>query len=184
MTKSGFLCTYNNGFYKSAKLELLMALKIIQLKLLNEEETDIPKKEKFVIKELKNIKNIILIENKTSKDIMRCFELLTKNSFNKIQRIFPIQSFFSENTKLNIKNFVEEKEITESFKIFYKERCSDLFLKEFVFQTIIKKFENVKVDLTKPKYIFLVQVVKNFVCLTLLENKGEEVESFNFSKDE
>ncbi|KAF9764175.1 hypothetical protein NGRA_0758 [Nosema granulosis] len=100
--------------------------------------------------------------------------------FSYIQRIIPIDEFFKFDSD-KIKSFIQNKfmHLHKSYKIIYEERFvpEDTRLKVF---DSITNVVNLKVDLTSPYYLVVVQALKNNVGISIIT---DEPSNFNFSKE-
>ena len=179
---TGFICTYNRGKERESIKEILSTLKIIILKLKITSKTENNNEQNFRIKDLKNVKNHFLIENLTEFEAMKIFAELKPGTFKFTQRIYPIQFISSTKHLENLKNFFEHKKIEGSFKIDYKATCSDLNLKEEIFQQILELNKENKVNLKEPENIFIIRAIKNYLCFSVIEQKDKQT-NFNFNKE-
>lgn len=190
MIRSAFLVTFNKKSrtkaYEEAK-ELISrntfsntsviqpSSLVINYEIEIKKDVERVKKGQCKIIPLKNVSNIILIENISGQDALVIFERLGWAGFNMkyVHRIVPIQKIgvleevlaclLAEFGRLNQK-------IGATYKISYKQRMSSLDCKKQIFDLITKNMK-LAVNLTSPDYIFLVEIVKGLVGYTVMPGK-------------
>lgn len=127
----------------------------------------------------RNISNIYFIDNRTSLDAKTIAHRLMNRNINHTHKILALDLFVEYNAAaLNaISGYLDEKieglDVSmRTFKIAFKQRCSNLCVKEILFDMILCRMKRFGVDLTRPDITIHVQVIKNSigVCLGTLSS--------------
>lgn len=126
-------------------------------------------------------KSLLYVSNSSTFLSSKLFRMLKERHvlLEYVHRIFPLDHYFTYNAEY-IKKLISNIDKSLTFKIEYKETFAVKNSKKEVFKTITGTLQGMKVDLKNPHYLILVQVLKNDLGITILENFTD---SFNFSRN-
>lgn len=138
------------------------------------------KREKVRAIPLKNVKNIVLLENLTKCDTVSIYLRLGSLSVPKryVHRVIPLQRLGTLDDVLkcipaDASNINADS--GKTYKIAYKQRMSDLVCKDKIFEAITGTV-TLKVNLSVPSYVFMVEVVKNLVGYSVVLTNGSSAD--------
>lgn len=168
--KEGFLCSFDINQARMAKKEILVILSTLNTNNNSLIDNSI-NKNNFIIEKLGSIKNMCIIFNKTNQKPTEIKKELDNQlfKFKYIKRIVPLDIIITKDYKKHLKEYLINKDIEGSFKIFYRSRCSDKDIKDDIFQIILKRYEDKKVDLVNPSYGIYVEVVTKYIGFSVIK---------------
>ncbi|KAF7703789.1 hypothetical protein CDIK_0178 [Cucumispora dikerogammari] len=180
---SGFLCSCDANQARTAKKEILTILNTLDLNKSRSETENLIQTSKgsttnscggsnFVYEKLRSIKNMFIIFNHTKTPPSEILKELNeqKITLSYIKKTIPLDIIVTKDVEYHLKNYLINKEVYKSFKINFRKRCSDKDYKENIFQMILKRYEDVKIDLMNPTFTIFVEVVTKFVGLSVIRN--------------
>jgi hypothetical protein len=124
--------------------------------------------------------SMLFISNGSSISSSHLYNLLRENqvSFVFAHRVVPFDAFFKFEETL-LCEMIKCIKTDKTYKILYEERFVPENMKLRVFDCITSNLK-CTVDLSNPYYLIVVQALKNFIGVSVIEN---EKFNFNFSKD-
>lgn len=155
-----------NGFDKQRQKE---SFDIYTMKIKEKVKEEL-KQANFKLCLFKNVCNIYFLENLSNVDINTLFKELENKNHKYTHRILIMDIFtvysqlFNDILRAYIANKVSKTEMDkQSFKILFKQRCSDFDVKSALFESILYEMKRFKVDLDNPNIVIHVQIVKNYI---------------------
>ncbi|KCZ76238.1 hypothetical protein H311_02771 [Anncaliia algerae PRA109] len=191
MLKSGFLISCNKNKEALSQKEIISTLSLLSYKpyIMNnafDYELELQKiltnlkKNHFDIINLKNTQSIYMIL--CTEDVLNIFYKINQK-FKYTHKIIPLKRIhsFVDFNKLDYRNlfddFIEEINKLENitYKIYYSHRNTNKEIKNSIINYIADRVQ-LKVDLCNPDYLFIVEVIKNYIGCSIIENRN-----FNFN---
>lgn len=127
---------------------------------------------RFALETFKGIPNIYFIKEKVKfinneQDVSKITEIVKSSKLRYTCNVNYLNYFgqYGDFKEEDLANFLDRQNFqgSSTFKISFKQRCSDLDIKTRIFEIVLEKFPNLKVNLKKPDVIVIFQVIKCFI---------------------